>query len=120
VPAPKKPTPKRHCAECRKRLERKRLSNGNLEYLIHFNRRKYCDRVCWATNFDRANPGAGKRSGASYLASPARREKGTCSICDQPVKGLGYCTKHYQRFRKHGDPLAVRSNQYSPLVQSED
>lgn len=23
--------------------------------------------------------------------------------CNRPVEGLGYCTKHYQRLKKHGD-----------------
>ena len=31
----------------------------------------------------------------------------TCSIegCDGKYEGLGYCKKHYGRFKKHGDPL---------------
>lgn len=30
-----------------------------------------------------------------------------CSItdCDKPTKGLGFCHKHYKRFKTHGDPL---------------
>jgi hypothetical protein len=33
----------------------------------------------------------------------------TCSVenCDRPVKGHGYCDKHYQRWKKYGDPLIV-------------
>ena len=31
-----------------------------------------------------------------------------CSVCGEPVKGHGYCLKHYQRFKKHGDPLLVK------------
>lgn len=27
-----------------------------------------------------------------------------CSICGDKHKGLGYCDKHYQRFKKYGDP----------------
>jgi hypothetical protein len=32
----------------------------------------------------------------------------TCSIegCDRPVLGRGWCTAHYQRWKRHGDPLA--------------
>lgn len=41
-----KETPLKYCRYCGKKLERKRLQNGDLEYLIHFNRRKYCDREC--------------------------------------------------------------------------
>lgn len=28
----------------------------------------------------------------------------TVPSCEKPVVGRGYCTKHYQRVRKHGDP----------------
>jgi len=52
MPAHRKETPRRFCAFCGKRLERKRLPNGDLEYLIHFGRRKYCDRTCMAAAFD--------------------------------------------------------------------
>lgn len=30
-----------------------------------------------------------------------------CKICGKPVKGLGYCNKHYLRYKKYGDPLYV-------------
>lgn len=35
--------------------------------------------------------------------------KPPCKIanCGQPVKGHGYCTKHLQRWRNHGDPNKV-------------
>lgn len=29
--------------------------------------------------------------------------KGECVICGKPVKGYGYCEKHYQRLKRHGD-----------------
>lgn len=28
--------------------------------------------------------------------------------CGQPVKALGYCARHYQRFHLHGDPAATK------------
>lgn len=31
--------------------------------------------------------------------------KPKCKVCGKPVKGYGFCEKHYQRFRKYGDPL---------------
>jgi hypothetical protein len=33
----------------------------------------------------------------------------TCAIegCDRPVRGHGWCHMHYQRWRRHGDPLTV-------------
>ena len=43
-----------------------------------------------------------------------------CVICGKPQKGLGYCEKHYQRFKKWGDPLGFKRNQHSPLIQSAD
>jgi hypothetical protein len=32
-------------------------------------------------------------------------------ICGDPVSGLGFCNKHYLRFKKHGDPLKVLTPQ---------
>ena len=40
------------------------------------------------------------------------RPKGSCSVCGAPLKGLGFCEKHYQRFKKHGDPHMVKINQH--------
>jgi hypothetical protein len=33
----------------------------------------------------------------------------TCTLddCDDPLDARGYCTKHYQRWQAHGDPLIV-------------
>ena len=34
------------------------------------------------------------------------RPKSVCKICGRPANGgLGYCNKHYIRFRKYGNPL---------------
>lgn len=35
-----------------------------------------------------------------------------CSVdnCSAPSRASGYCTKHYLRFRRHGDPLRVKNN----------
>jgi hypothetical protein len=40
----------------------------------------------------------------------------TCSVdgCAQPHKARGYCSKHYQRFTKFGDPLKVGYTQSPP------
>lgn len=48
------------------------------------------------------------------------RPRGCCVICGKPQKGVGYCDKHYQRFRKHGDPFLVKRNQHTQLCKSED
>lgn len=31
-----------------------------------------------------------------------------CSICENKHKGLGFCDKHYQRFKKFGDPYMTK------------
>lgn len=163
MPAHKKPTPDRYCHACGKRLERKRLPNGDLEYLIHFNRRRYCDKLCfakgntgqkkavlqWAAAHARARKicpnGPCKKCGKPAATdvhhkdgdwnnnSPTNlericrgchnkehRQRKVCTICGKPQKGLGYCDKHYQRFKKWGDPLAVKPNQHRDVSQSED
>lgn len=33
--------------------------------------------------------------------------KGVCMVCGRPLKGLGYCDKHYQRYKKYSCPLKV-------------
>ncbi len=38
------------------------------------------------------------------------RERQHCKICGDPVKGHGYCSKHYQRFRKYGDPNLTKKH----------
>ena len=38
--------------------------------------------------------------------------KPTCSICGEPVKGHGYCNKHYIQWKKYGDPLHKPWSQY--------
>lgn len=163
MPAHKKPTPELYCQECGKKLERKRLPNGDLEYLIHFNRRKFCGRLCMGKNFDRRHSPDVGWSTAHYHArkvkakgpcnrcgKPSAKDvhhkdgnhlnnstenlericrschnlehstRGSCKICGKPQKGLGYCDKHYQRFKKWGDPLKVKDNQHTPIRLSED
>jgi len=43
------------------------------------------------------------------------RARSSCMVCGKPQKGLGYCEKHYQRFRKYGNPLMFKRNQYDPV-----
>ena len=164
MPAHKKPTPEKYCDECGKRLERKLLPNGDLEYLTHFNRRKFCDQRCMAAAFDRRHSenvgwstshyharkivphGPCNRCGSESASDVHHRDgnhqnndpsnlericrschvkehgqpKGSCSICGKPVKGLGFCEKHYQRFKKYGDPHMTKVNQHTPLGRSGD
>lgn len=48
------------------------------------------------------------------------RARGLCVLCKKPVKGFGYCTKHYQRFKTWGDPMVVKRNQHTPAMRSGD
>lgn len=41
------------------------------------------------------------------------RERQPCKVCGKPQKGLGYCNMHLLRFRKWGDPLIVKDNQFT-------
>lgn len=49
--------------------------------------------------------------------------KRTCSIkgCGKPLRARGWCTKHYKRWRKHGDPLITGKRGYpgSPEAEAE-
>lgn len=42
--------------------------------------------------------------------------KRTCTVdgCDAPVHGAGWCSKHYQRWWKNGDPLLSKLDRESP------
>lgn len=48
------------------------------------------------------------------------RVAGKCKICGKKVKGLGFCEKHYQRFKKYGNPNTIKVNQYSGNILSAD
>jgi len=155
-----KPTPLKFCATCGSKLERKRLKSGELESLLHFNRRPYCNRECMKIGF-RAKPKTGiswavthkharrmvppgpcsvcgkpsaldvhHKNGDHRCNSPDNLQRicrschiklhhspRLCSVCGNPQKGLGYCEKHYQRFKKYGDPLLLKRNQNMPLVR---
>lgn len=60
-----------------------------------------------------------QRKGPAYPApprEPSRHERapngtrGVCKVegCEGVREGWGYCSKHYQRFRRYGDPLAMQ------------
>ena len=48
------------------------------------------------------------------------RRRGYCVICGKPHKGMGYCATHYQRFKKWGDPMSVKDNQFTPLRKESE
>lgn len=45
-----------------------------------------------------------------------------CSIsgCGKPIRARGWCTAHYLRWRRHGDPIAGRTANGEPLRYLQD
>ena len=43
------------------------------------------------------------------------KQRGSCVICGKPQKGHGYCNMHLLRWKKWGDPLKVKDNQFVPV-----
>jgi hypothetical protein len=42
---------------------------------------------------------------------PANRQRARCTVCNEPAKGHGLCTRHLQTSKRNGHPLAV-----APLI----
>lgn len=44
------------------------------------------------------------------------RGSSPCTItdCDRPMEARGWCSRHYQRWRNNGDPLALRGRPKGP------
>ena len=47
--------------------------------------------------------------------SKIHRQRKPCVICGRPQKGHGYCMKHLTRFKKYGNPLLFKRNQYDTI-----
>ena len=146
-------------------MARRRERDGDLESLLHFSRRKFCDMKCMARGFTgRFKAGVTNPSEGRYRARTIKRRiqcescgrrrcrldvhhldenplnnelanltvlcrschgrrhktRAACALCGKPVKGHGYCGKHYQRWKKYGDPRAFKRNQHTALVRLED
>src|SRR4051812_44184025 len=78
-----KPTPLKHCAHCASKLERKRFPSGDLECLLHFSRRKYCDQQCMARAFE-SKPKVGKAWATTHFHARKMVPKGSCERCGKP------------------------------------
>ena len=37
------------------------------------------------------------------------KSKKKCYVCGDPVEGLGLCSLHYQRLKKHGSPHILKN-----------
>ena len=83
MPMPRKPDPIKHCEHCGTQLARKRLPSGDLESLLHFRRRKFCDQKCMGKAFDGRT-----RGGSSWATTHYHARKlvppGLCSRCGKP------------------------------------
>lgn len=75
-----KEAPLRRCASCQARLVRKRF-NGRLEDFGGFLKRRYCDRRCMATGYEKeiCNSKSHSRSKAH------RKMKEACEVCGLPA-----------------------------------
>jgi len=151
---PKKADPKRTCAFCGKRLERKRI-NGRMEDRAIFLKRKYCNRLCMAQAFVKeavtlstlhwrahqlvgsscemcltmknldvhhkdGNPANNTPENLMTLCDSCHlkwhwehgkqpwKKRLACKVCGQPAQRSGMCQKHYQRYRKYGNPLLTK------------
>jgi len=106
--------------DCMKAAFKSKPKHGTSWMTIHYHARKLlpdgCCEICGsAENVDvhhkDGNPQNNDLSNLQRLCRSchmkAHRPHGTCSICGDPEKGLGYCNKHYIRFKKYGDPLMV-------------
>lgn len=53
--------------------------------------------------------------GSDYNAVPYTVERRLCSVeeCNEDRVVWGYCSKHYQRVKKHGDPHVVKGHKYN-------
>lgn len=56
---------------------------------------------------DIERPRIAQTTGGTTSRKEADMAKRTCSVADcvNQAKGLGYCQRHYHRFRRYGDPL---------------
>ena len=80
---PRKPDPEKYCEYCGAKLERKRQRNGSLESLLHFGRRKYCDRKCMAAAFD-AKPSQSTDWETTHWHARKLVPPGPCTECGKP------------------------------------
>ena len=46
----------------------------------------------------------------------ASKRQSVCKICGQPARKLDFCQKHYQRFKKYGDPCLTKKKVGSAYV----
>ena len=84
---PRKPDPIKHCEQCGELMSRKRQRNGDLESMLHFGRRKFCDRKCMAANFDARPVTATPNWMTAHHHARKLVPKGPCEKCGNP-KGM--------------------------------
>lgn len=109
----------KYCSkECMKAAFRAKPKTGTSWMTIHYHARNLlpngCCEICGSTrNVDvhhkDGNPQNNTMGNLQRLCRSCHlkvhKHRRTCLICGDPVKGLGYCNKHYIRFKKYGNPL---------------
>lgn len=85
MPMPRKPDPVKFCAYCGTQLARKRQRNGSLESLLHFGRRKFCDRACMAADFDARPVTLTPTYSTAHWHSRKEIPPGSCAWCGKPA-----------------------------------
>ena len=86
----RKPDPTKHCERCGSLLVRKRIPSGALESLLHFGRRKFCDRKCMAAAFMLRKPSDLGYSDEGYDLPPLRIHQHTVGVDDDPANAGGF------------------------------
>jgi site-specific DNA-cytosine methylase len=111
---PMKPTPIQFCQHCETKLERKRLPSGNLESLLHFNRRKFCDRGCMAKAFENKP----KTSDPSWMTAHyhARKDDAGRGMREVWINGPNGCSPQGRELAKQ---LAGKSGEALPVLPLE-
>lgn len=91
----------RKCQVCANIYPAKRTKSG----LIRKTKLSLCSRKCYDKYRYRQLPGNSVRQRSSRKPT-----SGCCSVggCDSQIASGGMCAKHYQRFRKYGDPLYTK------------
>lgn len=116
--------------ECMKKAFRKKPHKGTSWMTVHYHARNLlsngCCEICGSNkNVDvhhkDGNPQNNSKDNLMRVCrschNKIHRPHKTCVICGKKVKGYGYCEKHYQRFKKYGNPFAVKRGNHIMLLE---
>ena len=77
------------------------------------NRAENLERLCRSCHMKEHNPSAPCTVGGCPNTVTWTNGK-------RNIGGRGMCSKHYQRWKKWGDPLVVKVNQHTPAVRVDE